>query len=101
MSLFFSLAHAQENNAFNVCSIMPAFNAITNFIISIAVPLAVLIIAWGGVQIMTAAGASENLERGKKAILYSAIGLIGVFSVHSLLPALFNAINVNIGQWQC
>jgi len=49
-------------------------NAIASLLATIAIPLSILIIIWGGIQIMTAGGSEERLKQGKKAIMWAVIG---------------------------
>jgi len=67
-------------------------------IIGVLVTLAALISAgffvWGGVGYITSSGNPENLERSKKTILYSAIGLaivLGAFVLSSIVTQLATA----------
>ena len=48
-------------------------------------------IVWGGVGYITSSGNPENLEKSKKTILYSAIGLtlvLGAFVISSIVSQL-------------
>ena len=51
------------------------FANITEILVTLAGILAALFLAWGGIGYITSSGNPENLEKSKKTILYSAIGL--------------------------
>jgi len=49
--------------------------SIAKYMLQIAVPLATVMIIYGAFQILVAGGSPENIEKGKKTILYAVIGL--------------------------
>lgn len=55
--------------------------AITGLLKTIALPLAIIIIVWGGIQIMIAGGSEEKLAQGKKAITWAVVGYAIIFLV--------------------
>ena len=63
-----------ENPLKNGGSFEEILKAIGDFIILIGAPIAVLMILIGAFQIMTSGGEPEKLTRGKKTILWTAIG---------------------------
>jgi len=64
------------------------FDAIIDWIINIALVLAPLIIVYGGLLHITAAGDPAKSTQGKKVILYAAIGLIVALLAKSLIGIL-------------
>lgn len=55
--------------------------AVTNLLADIAIPLGIIILVWGGIQIMTAAGSEEKVTQGKKTILWAVVGVAIVLLV--------------------
>ena len=49
-------------------------SAVTGLLRDIAIPLGIVILVWGGIQIMTAAGSEEKVTQGKKTIMWAVIG---------------------------
>ena len=59
----------------------------------IALPLSVLMALVGGFQLMTSAGDPEKVSRGRKTLLYAAIGLVVVIvagGVQYLIQSIIN-----------
>ncbi len=50
-----------------------------------AIPIGIIMIIWGGIQIMTASGKEEQLNKGKKTLMWTIIGLAIVFAVNFLV----------------
>ena len=50
-------------------------NSITNFLITIGIPLAGLMYLWAGFQFLTAGGDSKKVAGAKKTIIYTTIGV--------------------------
>lgn len=49
--------------------------AITNLLKTIAIPIGVAMVVWGGIQVMTASGSEERATKGKKTIMWAVIGV--------------------------
>lgn len=49
--------------------------AVARFLLQIAIPIAVIIIIWAGVLILTSQGNKDRITQGRKALLYAVIGL--------------------------
>ena len=47
--------------------------------------IAVLLILWGGFQILTAAGDDDKVSKGKTIIIQAAIGLLVIFLANSII----------------
>ena len=54
-------------------------NAITLWLFNISIPIAVIIIIWGGVLMLTARGDAAQFKRGTQALTYAMIGLAVIF----------------------
>lgn len=59
--------------------------AIVKLLQTIALPLAIVMVVWGGIQIMTAAGSEERVTSGKKTIMWTVIGYAIVFLVRFII----------------
>jgi len=56
-------------------------SAVTGLLRNIAIPLGIVILVWGGIQIMTAGGSEEKVTQGKKTIMWAVIGVAIVILV--------------------
>lgn len=63
------------DNPLQYDSVVKLLNAIARFLLTIAVPIATIIIIYGAFLILTSAGEIDKVTQGKKAILYAVIGL--------------------------
>lgn len=61
----------------------------------IVIPLAVLMIGWGGFTIMTAAGSEEKVNSGKKKIITAVVGIIIILVSYLIIQFIFNALGVS------
>ncbi|HUV81346.1 MAG TPA: hypothetical protein VMW21_02440 [Patescibacteria group bacterium] len=66
--------------------------AIANFIFTIALALAPLLIVVGGIYIIAAQGDPAKIQNGKNIILYTLIGLLVIFLSRGLISLLRTAI---------
>lgn len=55
-------------------------NKIIDFLISLAVPLAAIMVLYGGLQLMTAGDSPEKIKGGRETILYAAAGFVLVLA---------------------
>jgi hypothetical protein len=74
--------------------------------LNLAAIIAVLVILWGGILIITAGGSQENLARGKSAIQSAIIGLIIVLGswliVNTIITVFTNCTGWHIfGSIRC
>jgi len=65
---------------------------IINFVINIVLICAGIIIIIGGYLMVTSAGNPEQFEKGKKTLLYGAIGFILVFAARELARGIMEII---------
>ncbi len=69
-----------------------AVQKITNLLLVIAAPIASIMVLYGGFQMMTAAGDPEKFSKGRKTLLYAAIGFLVVLlagQVVNIIKAIF------------
>jgi hypothetical protein len=65
---------------------------IINFVINIVLICAGIIIIIGGYLMVTSAGNPEQFEKGKKTLLYGAIGFILIFAARELAQGIMEII---------
>ncbi len=76
-------------------------NFMTNIIqimVTLAGVLAALFFVWGGVGYITSTGNPENLEKSKKTIFYSAIGLAVTLGAYVLVNIVTQTAQSAFGQ---
>jgi hypothetical protein len=54
--------------------------------------VALLIVIYGGIELMTSAGSQEKIDKGRKALMWAAIGLVVVFGSYGITKAIFTAL---------
>lgn len=64
---------------------------IVNFALGFLGLIAMVIIIYGGVRYVTSAGESEGVEKGKKSLMYAAIGLIIVIGSYAIVNTILSA----------
>lgn len=83
-SLFFpQLAYAQTASG-NVNQIVNFLKSIVGVLVTIGTVVSVIFFAVGGFTYMTSTGNPEALEKSKKTIIYSAVGLVIVLGAYVL-----------------
>ena len=65
-------------------------------ILGIVGGVALVMMVYGGFQWLTAAGNEEKIKNGTQTMLWSAIGLVLVFSSYVLAQTVINAISGNL-----
>lgn len=83
----------------NNCTICDLFKLVKNIInfltIDIATPLAIIILIYGGVMMITSAGSEEKVKKGKTALRRAVYGILIVFGawliVNTILTWLGNS----------
>lgn len=85
-------------NPLGTKSIIDVLNSVANFLLTISVVIAGIMVIYGAFQILTAGAVPENIEKGKKTILYAMIGL-GIMLLFKVLIAIIAqllGVQVNI-----
>lgn len=80
--IFASQVQAQADDVSKVQNFM---TNIIEILVTLAGILAALFFVWGGVGYITSTGNPENLEKSKKTIFYSAIGLAVTLGAYVLV----------------
>lgn len=68
-------------------------NTLINLMVYAAIPLAVIVVLYGGFCIMTAAGDESRFQKGKDAIIGAVIGLVIVFGSYILVNFIIRALS--------
>lgn len=66
------------------CGFACLVGKVADFLLKVAVPLAAIMVLVGGFQMITAAGNPEQFSKGKKTLLYAAIGLVVVLAANGI-----------------
>jgi hypothetical protein len=88
-----------QNGGF--CGLLQLFQNLLNFAFTISIPIATLVIAYGGFRIMTAAGSPTGLKAGRDAITAALIGVVIVFGAWIIINTLLNVVGANssVAPW--
>lgn len=54
--------------------------AIVKALVAIAIPILGIMVVWGGIQLMTAAGNEQKISEGRKTLTWAAVGFAIVIS---------------------
>jgi len=73
-------------------SIQSVIGRAINSLLGIVGSLALLMFVYGGLMWMTSAGASDKVKKGKDIILWSAVGLVVIFSAYALTKFVITAL---------
>lgn len=66
-------------------TIIEIINALTGLLKTIGFGVGLIMVIWGGIQIMAAAGSEERVTKGKKTIMWAVIGYAIVFLVDFII----------------
>ena len=68
--------------------------AIADFIFSLALPVAIIMILYGGFLYMTAGGSEDKIKKAHQALLWALIGLAIVLAGKGLVRVICSALKV-------
>jgi len=80
-----------QTPAWGMIGLLAGINTAVNWIFVILIIVVALLVALGAFMIVTAGGAPENLEKGRKYILYALIGLV-VALLARAIPSIVSAL---------
>ena len=66
-----------------------------NFLVYVGIPVAVLLIVYGGFVIMTSMGSADKINKGKTIITGTIVGLIIAFLSFAIVKAVFDALELS------
>ena len=93
--IFASQVQAQSDDVSKVQNFM---TNIIEILVTLAGILAAIFFVWGGVGYITSSGNPENLEKSKKTIFYSAIGLAISLGAYVLVNIVTQTAQSAFGQ---
>lgn len=71
---------------------------IANWIFTIALPIAVIMIIWSGILFMTAGGKEDKVATARKALTWSIVGLVVILLAKSFPSIISNLIGADTGN---
>jgi len=75
--------------ACTVCDFFVLIKNIVNFLVTdIAVPVAVIILIYGGIMMVTSGGSEEKITKGKTALWHAVWGLLIVFAAWLIIDTI-------------
>ncbi|MDD4930815.1 MAG: pilin [Candidatus Colwellbacteria bacterium] len=80
------------------CDFVQLVNNIIGLIFYIALPVATVMIMYGGFLFLTAGGKDKQVAKGKTIITSAIIGLAIVLGVNIILRSIFIAIGIDISR---
>jgi len=89
--LFLSVASPALADSGDVTKIQTFIQSVIQVLVTLAGLIAAGFFVWGGVGYITSSGNPESLDRSKKTILYSAVGLaivLGAFVLSNIVTGL-------------
>jgi len=72
----------------NISAFLTWIRKLINFLLTIAIPIGVIFVVWGGFVIMTAGGSEDRVKKGKQIITAAVIGLAISFGAWLIINAL-------------
>ena len=84
----------QLNNPLKYTDIKDLIDAIINFLFTISIPIAAILIIIGGFMMVTSAGDMYKLEKAKSLFLYTAIGFAIILLAKGLVAVLKSVLGV-------
>jgi len=84
-----------------ICSLFVGVKNIVNFLtVDIAMPLAVVILIYGGVMLLTSGESETRREKGKKALWHAVWGLLIVFAAWLIIDTILgNLVDPGYLPW--
>lgn len=81
---FITTAHAaqtdfQVENPIGANNLEDIIKLVTDNILKLAIPVAVVMIVWAGFNFLTAAGNPSKIQKGKQILTWTAVGLAVIF----------------------
>ena len=67
-------------------------NSLITLLLEVAIPLAVIVILYGGFMIITSGGSEDGFKKGKDAIIGAVIGLAIVFGSYIAVNLIIGAL---------
>lgn len=83
----------QIQNPLGVENVEGIFGVLTGRLIELAIPIAVLMYTWAGVNLLIAAGRPEYITRAKTVFQYTTLGLLVIFIGGGFIDLIRSVLN--------
>ncbi len=67
------------------------FYNVIEFVLKLSIPIAVLVLIWGGFLLLTAGGSEKQIKAGQSALIAAIVGLAIVFGSYIIVSAIIEA----------
>ncbi|MBZ1348994.1 MAG: pilin [Candidatus Liptonbacteria bacterium] len=78
--------------------LLALFHNMIEFALRLSIPIAVLIVVWGGFLYLTAGGSEKQIKAGQSAIIAAIVGLIIIFGSYIIVSAVIEAFVGRLGN---
>jgi hypothetical protein len=85
-------ANCNVTGSCNLCDALQVFKNIVNILFTIAIPLAVALIVYGGIRVMTSGGSEQNVSEAKNIITSALIGLVIALAAWVIVSVILSVI---------
>jgi hypothetical protein len=79
------------------CDFIQLLNNILSFVFYMAIPIVALMIAWGGIIMLTSSGNASRIKQGQGYIKSGLIGLLIVLGANIILRGIFMGLGADVG----
>ena len=86
------------SNFINSSDFVALATNIANWIFTIALPIAVIMIIWSGILFLTAGGQDDKITTARKALTWSIVGLVVILLAKSFPGIISNLIGADTGN---
>ena len=80
-------------NPLKACSIQEFLMAVIDILLTLALPIVVFFIIYGGFLLVVAQGEPEKIKTGRKAILWAVVGGVVILSARIIFYLIENTVN--------
>ena len=87
-------------NTCNFCSLLQLIQNVITFLLQIAVPVGVLVLMFGGFQMVTAAGNTKQVQEGQKLMTQAAVGFVIMLTGWLIVNTLIVSLAQGVGKFQ-
>ena len=81
-------AFAQGNSDFTYDRVVNILYGFVNFLMNIAMVIAVIAIIWYAIQMMTSGGNPTKYQEAKQSVIWAVIGVAVIFAINTLLATI-------------
>jgi len=84
----------------NFCDVVTMTNSIIEWVITLSVPFAILLLAYAGFKMLTSAGNPESLQQAKKILISSSIGIMLMLGAWTIVDSFLKVVaGGDLGVW--